>query len=134
MRTPLVATRTSFIGLSVASLFRDKFADDCFLLVGFTIHPLLRHPTFACRVALSKSQHVPRLRLLPAVEFLSEAKAAFACRFFSLIPVCSSFAWDDKKEEPRIKGSNYAGSSARRGFVSPVCRFLYRRSLIRRRR
>jgi hypothetical protein len=68
--------------------------------VGFTIHPLLQHPTFACRVALSKSQHVSRLRLLPAVEFLSEAKAAFACRFFSSIPVRSSVAWGDKKEEP----------------------------------
>lgn len=76
--SPLSGYPKSVIGLSVASSFRGKFADDCFLLMGFTIHPLLRHPTFACRVTLSKSQHVPRLRLLPAVESLSEAKAAFA--------------------------------------------------------
>ena len=125
MRTPLVATRTSFIGLSVASLFRGKFADDCFLLVGFTIHPLLRHPTFACRVALSKSQHVPRLRLLPAVEFLSEAKAAFACRFFSLIPVRNSFARDDKKRRTPYKwtltGFFFSGKvSSRRYVVSSI--------------
>lgn len=61
-------------------------------LVGSTIHQLFRHPTFACRVTLNKSQHVSRLRLLPAVEFLSEAKEAFACRSFSLIPVRSSVA------------------------------------------